>query len=96
MSLFIIAFLCHRKFKTEYRGSYVSQTYSDLYPYINSNGVHYDGSCSEAGPWQNLCPPGMYCTDYCHIGTGWPVRAVVDIGPDETLPPHDRTIKTQT
>ncbi|XP_023310550.1 uncharacterized protein LOC111691643 [Anoplophora glabripennis] len=81
------------KFKTEYRGSYISQTYSDLHPYINTNGVDFGGSLADAGPWQNLCPPGMYCTDYCHIGTGWPVRAVVDVGPNA---PHDRTNKSQT
>ncbi|XP_056637735.1 uncharacterized protein LOC130445870 [Diorhabda sublineata] len=73
----------HSGLQTEYQGRYVSQTYSDTYPYIEDSGQTSACLVSEAGPWQNLCPPGMYCTEYCHIGSGWPVRAVINSGKSE-------------
>ncbi|KAJ8911863.1 hypothetical protein NQ315_012529 [Exocentrus adspersus] len=84
------------KFKTEYRGSYVSQTYSDMYPYIQTSGVHFADSLADAGPWQNLSPAGMYCTEYCHTGTGWPVRAVVNTGLEDPKPPHNTSTSSKS
>ncbi|KAG5886062.1 hypothetical protein JTB14_009510 [Gonioctena quinquepunctata] len=66
--------------QSEYQGKYIPQTYSDFYPYIHENGVLFDDSLAGPSPWQNLSPPGMYCTEYCHIGNMWPVRSAVDIG----------------
>lgn len=51
-----------------------------MHPYLFSNGVEFQESLSEASPWQNLAPPAMYCTEYCHIGTGWSTRSVVEPG----------------
>jgi hypothetical protein len=31
-------------------------------------------------PQEMLSAPNMYRTEYCHIGTGWPVREVIDTG----------------
>lgn len=64
--------------QSEYQGKYTKQTYYDSYPLIHSTLEDYDESLPGAGPWQTLTVPGMYCTDYCHIGTGWPVRAVIE------------------
>lgn len=64
---------------TECQAHYTNQNLSDLYPYLQSTDVHFPFTLTQAGPWQTLCPPGMYSTEYCHIGTGWPVRTVIDI-----------------
>lgn len=66
--------------KSEFQAEFKPQNYSDVYSYIQENSVEFEDSLSEAGPWQNLCPPGMYCSENCHIATGWPVRCVIDIG----------------
>lgn len=65
--------------QTECQAHYTNQTLADQYPNLQTTDVHFPVSLTQAGPWQNLCPPGMYCTEYCHIGTGWPVRSVINI-----------------
>lgn len=83
--------------QSEYQGHYKAPTYSNIYPYILTTDVDFSDSLPEAGPWQARCPPGMYCTDYCHIGSGWPVRAVVDIEiSDKELKPHTHTCNHKT
>ncbi|KAJ8965905.1 hypothetical protein NQ314_003846 [Rhamnusium bicolor] len=84
----------HLGLQSEYQGNYKLQISSDLYPYLYTTGVPFDESLSGAGPWQNLCPPGMYCSDQCHIGAGWPVRAVVGAG-SKTYIPRDNTRSVQ-
>lgn len=75
--------------KSEYQGQYKMQTYSDLNPYIQTTDVDFPDPLTQASPWQNLCPPGMYCTEYSHIGTGRPVRSVVDVEKEiKQLKPH--------
>ncbi|GJQ76566.1 hypothetical protein Trydic_g2263 [Trypoxylus dichotomus] len=64
--------------QSEYQRKYTKQTYYDSFPTIHSTLEDYDESLPKAGPCQTLVAPGMYCTDYCHIGSGWPVRAVVE------------------
>ncbi|KAL1488047.1 hypothetical protein ABEB36_015417 [Hypothenemus hampei] len=65
---------------SEYESNYSMPTCSDFYPYCQENGIFFPESLSKSGPWQDLCSPAMYCSEQCHIGTDWPVRAVVDIG----------------
>lgn len=74
--------------KSEYQGNYKHQSYSDLYPYLFENGIRFEDSLSDASPWQCLPAPGAYCTEACHIGTGWPIRAVVDPGLPKEYPIH--------
>ncbi|XP_022902170.1 uncharacterized protein [Onthophagus taurus] len=64
--------------KSEYGSNYTFQTYYDSYPFIMTPLVDWTDSLPKSSIWQDLSPPGMYCTEYCHIGKGWPVRAVVD------------------
>lgn len=73
-----------RGFSTEYKSSYHSPKDSELSLYIFYNGVDYPLALSPDMK-QNLCAPGMYCTEQCHIGTGWPPGAVV-----KQIPPHYR------
>lgn len=75
--------------ESTYQGDYIKQSFSDLYPYTFQNGEEFAESLSEASPWQTLCPPAMYCTEYCHIGTGWPPRSVVE-GKTKNEIVHDR------
>ncbi|KAF7273684.1 hypothetical protein GWI33_013631 [Rhynchophorus ferrugineus] len=63
---------------SEYKSKYAQPTLSDFSPYLRENGIYFEESLSNSGPWQDLCPPAMYCTENCHIGTGYPVRAVVN------------------
>ncbi|XP_050296726.1 uncharacterized protein LOC126736432 [Anthonomus grandis grandis] len=80
----------HSGMTTEYSSNYPKPAYSDFFPYIQENGIYFPQSLSGAGPWQTLCPPAMYCTENCHIGTGLPVRAVVDVNqPDIKKIIHD-------
>ncbi|XP_019877299.1 uncharacterized protein LOC109605169 [Aethina tumida] len=74
-----------------YKEAYKDQNYSELYPFINSKNalVKYDSDKDSAGPWQNTCAPGMYCTESCHVGTGWPVSAVIEIEKTPTTIPHN-------
>ncbi|KAJ8941946.1 hypothetical protein NQ318_013281 [Aromia moschata] len=72
--------------ESEYKANYRFRTDMDTYAYLNQNGVLFGDSLSGASAWQNLCPPGMYCTEQCHIGTGWPIRMVVDTGLSEKEP----------
>ncbi|KAK9695483.1 hypothetical protein QE152_g32538 [Popillia japonica] len=65
--------------QSEYQGKYTKQTYYDSFPTIHATLENYDESLPRAGPWQTLTVPGMYCSDYCHIGTGWPVRSVIEL-----------------
>ncbi|XP_050498404.1 uncharacterized protein LOC126879433 [Diabrotica virgifera virgifera] len=75
----------HSGMQSEHQGKYIYQTYSDMYPYTGESGQICHNFNSDAGPWQNLCPPGMYSTDYSHIGSGWPVRAVINAGEKREL-----------
>ncbi|XP_019877304.2 uncharacterized protein LOC109605174 [Aethina tumida] len=74
-----------------YKEAYKDQNYSELHPFINTKNalVKYDSDIESAGPWQNTCAPGMYCTEGCHIGTGWPISAVLDIEKTPTIIPHN-------
>lgn len=75
--------------QSEYQGHYKPQTFSDIYPYLQMNDVDFPESFAQASPWQNVCAPGMYWTEYCHIGSNRPVRSVVDIEkPIKDLKPH--------
>lgn len=64
--------------KSEYQGKYTSKTRSDFYPYIFESGEAFRDPFANAGAWQNLAAPAMYCTDYCHIGKCWPISAVIE------------------
>ncbi|XP_069703651.1 uncharacterized protein [Periplaneta americana] len=54
-----------------------------VHPYHHTTW-HYDtkfpATVPAASLWETLSAPNMYCTEYCHIGTGWPVRTAVHIG----------------
>lgn len=81
---FIVKFQTHtfttsRGLKTEYQSNYPKPACSDFYPYLQENGVYFPESLSKASPWQDLCPPAMYSTESCHIGSVQHVRAVVDV-----------------
>lgn len=76
--------------QSEYQDSYIKQSFSDLYPYLFQSGEEFKDSLPEASPWQNLVAPGMYCTEYCHIGTGWPVESTVDVEVHRKEIVHDR------
>lgn len=55
-----------------------------MYPYLFQNGIEFPESLAGSSAWQDLAAPGMYCTEYCHIGTGWPVNSIIDYGlPEE-------------
>ncbi|PSN32745.1 hypothetical protein C0J52_19694 [Blattella germanica] len=43
-------------------------------------GTEFPVTIPNASPWETQSAPHMYCTEYCHIGTGWPVTAVIDVG----------------
>ncbi|CAH1114537.1 unnamed protein product [Psylliodes chrysocephalus] len=79
----------HRGMQSEYGGSYTTQTFSDVYPYLYDNGVIFpsptEGDC---GPWQIYAIPAMYCTDYCHIGSGYPIRSVLNCITKDRKYPH--------
>ncbi|KAK5647287.1 hypothetical protein RI129_002179 [Pyrocoelia pectoralis] len=70
--------------KSEMKANYALQCFSDLSPYLYQCGVEFPCSLPKASAWQNMAPPGMYCSEYCHIGSGWPVNSIVDYG----LPPQ--------
>ncbi|XP_008193988.1 uncharacterized protein LOC103313184 [Tribolium castaneum] len=63
--------------QSEYQDHYIKQTFSYLYPHLQDRCTLFEDSLSEASRWQNLPPPGMYCSEYCNIG-GFSVRRVVD------------------
>lgn len=63
--------------QSEYQDHYIKQTFSYMYPYLEDRCTDFDDSLSPASRWQNLSPPGMYCSEYCNIG-GLSVRRVVD------------------
>lgn len=64
--------------KSEMKLNYINQSSSELFPHLKSlDGVKFNDSLPNCGPWQNLSPPAMYCTETCHIGTGWPINAVI-------------------
>lgn len=69
---------------SEMKASYVPQSFSNMSPYLFQNGIEFPESLSKSCAWQDLASPGMYCTDYCHVGTGWPVNSIIDYG----LPPE--------
>ncbi|CAG9764079.1 unnamed protein product [Ceutorhynchus assimilis] len=69
----------HFGMTSEYQSNYPKPAYSDFYPYVQENGLYFPEALPHSSPWQDLCPPAMYRSEYCHIGTGWPVRAVVDV-----------------
>ncbi|KAK9886697.1 hypothetical protein WA026_017614 [Henosepilachna vigintioctopunctata] len=64
---------------TEYSANYHINSRSDLSPYIQSPGEEFPESLSEASAWQNLAAPGMYCTEYCQIGTGTSSRNTIAV-----------------
>lgn len=64
--------------KSEMKSSYVHQSFSNMYPYLFQNGEEFPEPLPKASVWQELEPPGMYCTETCHIGTGWPVNCIID------------------
>lgn len=74
--------------KSEYRDNYISQTYSNIFPYLFEIGVEFPDSLPGPSKWQTFAPPGMYCTENSHIGTGWPVTAIIDPGLPKELVPH--------
>lgn len=83
--------------KSEFQSNYVRQCYSEMYPYLFENGVWFQDSLAGPSPWQCLPAPGAYCTESCHIGTGWPVSAVVDTeAPKTTIVHKPCCIKVQT
>lgn len=63
---------------SEYQSNYYMKTNHDIYPKLFQSGEEFSDSLPQAGLWQNLAPPAMYCTEYCHIGTGWPTSAVIE------------------
>ncbi|KAI4491756.1 hypothetical protein M0804_003148 [Polistes exclamans] len=38
--------------------------------------------------------PSMYCTEQCHVGTGWPIRAAIDLGPIKMRPRQSAQVQT--
>lgn len=83
--------------KSQYQSSYKNPTCSDMYPYLFEHGVWFEDSLSGVSPWQALAAPGVYCTENCHIGTEWPVCAVVDTETPKTTIVHKPCfIKVQT
>ncbi|KAF5274795.1 hypothetical protein FQR65_LT00378 [Abscondita terminalis] len=68
---------------SETKASYVRQSFSEFLPYIFQPGVEFPDSLAKSSPWQDLAPPGMYCTEYCHIGSQMSVNSII-----ENLPPH--------
>lgn len=83
--------------KSQYQSSYTNPCCSDIYPYLFEHGVWFEDPLAEVGPWQSLAAPAMYCTENCHIGTGWPVSAVVDVQLPKTEFVHKPCcIKVQT
>nr|CAD7405307.1 unnamed protein product [Timema cristinae] len=69
----------HKGMKTEHQAQY-HLPLDDFYHCRWYAGVEGFPAIPRASPWENLSSPNMYCTEYCHLGTGWPVRAVVDPG----------------
>jgi hypothetical protein len=63
--------------QSEYQDHYMKQTFSYLYPHLQDRCTESDDSLSSASRWQNLAPPGMYCSEYCNIG-GLSVRRIID------------------
>lgn len=83
--------------KTECQSNYVRQCYSEVYPYLFENGVWFQDSLAGPSPWQCLPAPGTYCTEGCHIGTGWPISAVIETeAPKTTIVHKPCCIKVQT
>ncbi|CAG2061490.1 unnamed protein product [Timema podura] len=71
---------CNEKgMETEHQAQY-QLPLDDFYHCRWYAGVEGFPAIPRASPWENLSSPNMYCTEYCHLGTGWPVRAVVDPG----------------
>lgn len=64
--------------QTEYQSRYYLKTNHEIFPKLFQSGEEYPDSLPNASLWQNLSPPAMYCTEYCHIGTGWPTSAVIE------------------
>nr|CAD7441479.1 unnamed protein product [Timema bartmani] len=69
----------HKGMETEHQAQY-QLPLDDFYHCRWYAGVEGFPAIPRASPWENLSSPNMYCTEYCHLGTGWPVRAVVDPG----------------
>lgn len=70
---------------SEYTGNYRPPTTGCMASRIFDCGTEFPDSLSEASMYQNLAAPNMYCTEYCHTGTGWPVRATVHPKNDDTI-----------
>ena len=60
-------------------------TYKKNYGYVIKNPVSFKYDIEFPVQYKLtkgdiLTTPGMYCTEKYHLGTGWPLRAVLDLG----------------
>ncbi|XP_044746865.1 uncharacterized protein LOC123308320 [Coccinella septempunctata] len=69
----------HSGITTEYSSNYQINSKSDLAPYIQAPGEEFPESLSGSSAWQNLAAPGMYCTEYCQLGTTKSARNIIAI-----------------
>ncbi|KAL3288097.1 hypothetical protein HHI36_002547 [Cryptolaemus montrouzieri] len=74
---------------SEYSANYHINSKSNLAPYIQASGEEFEESLSGASAWQNLAPPGMYCTEYCQIGTGRSARNTIPVDIPKKKIVHD-------
>ncbi|XP_017770114.1 PREDICTED: uncharacterized protein LOC108557912 [Nicrophorus vespilloides] len=79
----------HRSYLSEAKEEFCNQTYSVFHPYLFENGVDYKAVLADATAWQTMAAPGMYCTESCHLGTGWPVRSVIELKKPKKLITHN-------
>lgn len=66
---------------SSYRESYRDQNRSVLYP-------DFMAKCSNVATCEHDPADGTYFPESCHIGTGLPVRAIVNVG-KTSIKPHD-------
>lgn len=62
--------------QSEYQDTYIKQSFFDLSPFLHDSGAEFDDSLAPASRWQNLAPPGMYCSEYFTIGRGSVLRVI--------------------
>lgn len=73
--------------------------------YTTTYGTHYDYVLTNLIPWHTDAKfptvfklsrndiyktPSMYRTEQCHVGTGWPIRAAINLGPIKMSPTVER------
>ncbi|XP_025830307.1 uncharacterized protein LOC112904447 isoform X2 [Agrilus planipennis] len=69
----------HSGYRTTSSEVYVPPTNYPLWTYLNNPGVDYPEALTGTSKFQDLCPPGMYKTEYKTIGSEDGVNAIVDI-----------------